>query len=56
MKRKSRISEICVLVRVVASGDRGTFYRKKKGERERETAIRKRGIGTCDKLHWLFVC
>lgn len=55
MKRKSRISEICVLVRVVASGDRGTFYRIKK-KRERETAIRKRGIGTCDKLHWLFVC
>lgn len=38
MKRKSRISEICVLVRVVASGDRGTFYRiKKKRERERNS-------------------
>lgn len=44
MKCKSWISEICVLVRVVVSGDRGIFYRvkRKKKKKKGETAIRKR--------------
>ena len=59
MKCKSRISEICVLVRVVVSGDRGIFYRIKKEKKEKKEKERRdsnqeeRGIGTCDTLHWL---